>query len=147
MSNAEINCTIYIASTSEKLWEALTDPDVTQRYWGDTRLESDWKVGSKLVFRANGKITDENTILENQPKKRLSYTFEPSHAAFVNEPASRVTFSIAYNDEVARLALVHDRFEQDSEVYKACSVAWPMILSSLKSLLETGKPLGNFDFC
>src|SRR5262245_47423800 len=78
--------TTYIASTSENVWNALTDPELTQQYWSGTRIESDWKVGSKVIYRREGKITDEHTILEVVPFRRLSHTFHPvSIEEFRNE--------------------------------------------------------------
>ena len=139
--------TTYIASTPENLWNALTDPEITQQYWSGTRIESDWKVGSKVIYRREGKITDEHIILEVEPFRRLSHTFHPVFIEeFRNESPSRVTFEIEAGGQVVRLTVIHDEFEEDSEVYHACSEAWPMLISSLKTLLETGKPLPDFEF-
>ena len=62
-SELEIVIVTYIASTATRVWDALTDPEITQQYWFDTRIESDWKVGSKVIYRRNGQITDEQTLL------------------------------------------------------------------------------------
>jgi uncharacterized protein YndB with AHSA1/START domain len=59
----EIKITLYIDSSSTKVWDALTNSEIKQKYWSETRLESDWKVGSKLIYRRNGEIPDENTAL------------------------------------------------------------------------------------
>src|ERR1700744_3342296 len=84
-----------IATTPEKLWEALTNPEFTAQYWGGTRLESEWKPGSRIVFRWRAKIVHGDTILKREPSKLLSYSFPPIHIEELrSEQASRVTFEI-----------------------------------------------------
>jgi uncharacterized protein YndB with AHSA1/START domain len=147
MFEPRILITTYIASTPEKVWNALTDPEITQQYWSGTRIESDWKVGSKVIYRRDGKITDEHIVLEVEPLRLLSYAFHPVFIEeFRDEPPSKVTFEIEAGGEVVRLTVIHDEFEEESEVYRACSEGWPMLMSSLKTLLETGKPLPEFEY-
>jgi uncharacterized protein YndB with AHSA1/START domain len=143
MSKPSIVAVNYIASTPDKIWNALTDPNITQRYWGGTRIESDWKVGSKVFYRRDGEVVDEHVLLTCEPPRRFSHTFHPTFGEYRNEPPSKVTFEIVPGGDIARLTMVHDGF-QESAVYRACSEAWPMILSSLKTLLETGAPLPEF---
>lgn len=144
MTNPIIVVTTYIASTPDKVWKALTDPDITERYWGGTRIESDWKVGSKVIYRRGGQVVDEHDLLTFEPERCFSHTFHPTFGEFRNEPPSKVTFEIIPGGEVVRLTMVHDEFPESSAVYRACSVAWPMILSGLKTLLETGRALPDF---
>ena len=144
MSKLSISITIYIASTPEKVWKALTDPDITERYWGGTRIESDWRVGSKVIYRRDGKVTDEHELLTCEPPLRFSHTFHPLFGEFASEPPSRVEFEIVPGGSTVRLTMTHDNFQESSKVYRACSGAWPMLLSSLKTLLETGQPLPEF---
>jgi uncharacterized protein YndB with AHSA1/START domain len=135
-----------IATTSEKLWAALTDPEFTAQYWGGTRLESDWKPGSRIVFRWKGKIVHDDKILKSEPPRLLSYTFKPLHMEeLLGEPASRVTFEIEEftgtskrQGPVVKLTVTHEDFPADSKIFPMISQGWPDILSSLKSLLETG---------
>src|SRR5262245_37788038 len=125
MFEPRISIITYIASTPEKVWNALTDPDLTQQYWSGTRIESDWKVGSKVIYRRAGQITDEHLVLEVEPGRRLSHTFHPvSVEDFRDEPPSRVTFEIEAGGQVVRLAVTHDEFQEESEVYHACLEAW-----------------------
>ena len=77
MNKPEIVYVTYIAATRAAVWDALTQPELTQRYWFDTRIESDWKVGSPVLYRREGKITDEHTVLEVQPGQLLRHTFHP----------------------------------------------------------------------
>ncbi len=137
MSNQKISNTQHIASTPAEVWNALTNPDLTQQYWGGTRIESDWKVGSKVLYLRDGKVTDENTALVVDPPHKLSYTFRPVFGEYAKEPASRVTFTIEPNGHVTRLDMLHEGFPPNSVVFSACSQAWPSILSGLKALLET----------
>ena len=113
---------------------------MTQQYWGGTRIESDWKVGSKVLYLIDGKVTDENTALVVEPPHKLSYTFRPVFGEYAKEPASRVTFTIEQNGDVVTLDMLHDDFPPNSVVFPACSKGWPPILSGLKTLLEAQKP-------
>jgi uncharacterized protein YndB with AHSA1/START domain len=138
-----------IATTPEKLWAALTDPAFTVQYWGGTSLESDWKVGSRIVFRWQGKIVHDDTILKSKPPRLLSYSFRPLQSEeFLSEPPSRVTFEIEEftgtskrQGAVVKLTVTHEDFPVNSKVYPKICTGWPDILSSLKTLLETGKAI------
>lgn len=138
-----------IATTPEKLWVALTDPQFTLQYWFETAVESDWKVGSRVVYRRKGEITDEGTVLQCDPPRVLSYTFHHLRLEeFRGEAPSRVTFEIESlgdgpgpKGEAVRLTVTHDQFAPESKLIGAISKGWPSILSGLKTLLETGKAL------
>jgi uncharacterized protein YndB with AHSA1/START domain len=135
----------YIIAPPEKVWEALTSPKFTRQYWFETDLESDWKVGSKVIFRKNGEIWHDDTILRSEPPRVLSYTFRPLMSEEMrSEKASRVLFEIdpiecTDGRKGSRLTVTHDEFPAGSKVYPRVIIGWPEILSSLKSLLETGK--------
>jgi uncharacterized protein YndB with AHSA1/START domain/DNA-binding transcriptional ArsR family regulator len=146
--------TTYIKTTPEKLWQALTDPAFTERYW-NTTFESDWEVGSTVTWNTRGvSIADpEQVVLESEPYRRLSYTwhtFTPelaqahgfsdellAHAAA--ERRSKVTFDIEPQGDVVKLTVVHDGFDPDSKVLELIGGGWPKVLSDLKTLLETGE--------
>ncbi|MGW8375761.1 metalloregulator ArsR/SmtB family transcription factor [Streptomyces sp. ODS28] len=152
--------TTYIATTPMRLWEALTEPAFTRRYWG-VAFETDWRPGSPLVWNeaGSGPIEHpEQVVLEAEPGKRLSYTWhtftrqwaesvgldEELRAKLAAEPRSQVTFDIepvGEGGEMVKLTVVHGGFGPDSTVREMCSGGWPAIISSLKSLLETGEPL------
>ncbi|MGP3971632.1 ArsR/SmtB family transcription factor [Streptomyces sp. 6N223] len=149
--------TTYIRTSPERLWQALTDPAFTRRYWGVT-LESDWRPGSPMVWEQEGvRIADpEQVVLEAEPGRRLSYTWHTFTREFVEafklgeeilarasaEPRSKVTFEIEpVGEGMVKLTVVHDGFEPGSVVLEGISGGWPAILASLKSLLETGEPL------
>lgn len=131
----------YIRTTPQKLWEALTQPEWTERYWFGARQESDWTVGSawKLSMPNIG-LADSGEVLEVEPAKRLvlSWTnqFMPELKA---EGASRMTYDIEAEGELVKLTVTHE--SEGEKFIAAVSGGWPKILSSLKSLLETGQPL------
>jgi uncharacterized protein YndB with AHSA1/START domain len=125
----------YIATTPEKLWEALISPEFTKQYWGGWSFESDWKVGSPVKFiDPHGGEDRVCEVLEFQPPKLLSYTWR-------SQPPSRVTFLLEPYGAVTRLTVTHEGLEPGSSEYELTRKGWIAILSSLKSLLETGKPL------
>jgi uncharacterized protein YndB with AHSA1/START domain len=132
----------YIETTPEKLWEALTSSEFSKRYWWDTSVVSDWKVGSPFSLVLNGRTTDVGEILEADRPRRLAYTFQH----ILNEEAkqerpSRVTFALEPHGKLVKLTLTHEDFAEGSVVVDGISKGWPAIMSSLKSLLETGTAL------
>jgi uncharacterized protein YndB with AHSA1/START domain len=137
---------IHIKASLDAVWDALTNPEVTQRYWYDTRIESSWKVGEKIRYVRNGTVTDEHTMLSVEKPYKLSHTFHPVFGEFEAEPPSRVTFLLEADGGVVRLTVIHEAFPPESKVFRACSDGWPAILSNLKTLLETGVPLPACSF-
>lgn len=135
----------YIIAPPEKVWEALTTPEFTRQYWFETDIESDWKVGSKVIFRKGSEIWHDDTILRSEPPRVLSYTFRPlMKEEFRSEQPSRVLFEIEPvvckdGRKGSRLTVTHDEFPAGSKVFPRVSEGWPELLSSLKSLLETGQ--------
>jgi uncharacterized protein YndB with AHSA1/START domain len=132
----------YIATTPEKLWEALTSSEFSKRYWFDTEVKSDWKVGSPFALVMNGTTTDVGEILQVDRPRRLSYTFHHvlSEAARKERP-TKVTFNLEPHGKLVKLTLTHEDFEDGSVILDGISKGWPAILSSLKSLLESGAAL------
>lgn len=152
MSNTEFVYTSYIKTTPQRLWQALTEPAFTRRYWG-VELESDWQVGSTIIWR-EGEFTSadpEQRVLESEPGRRLSYTWHtmtPQKARLsgyegedaeraIAEPRSKVTFDIEPQDGQVKLTVIHDGFEPGSILLQSVSQGWPALLSELKTLLET----------
>jgi len=149
--------TTYIKTTPERLWQALTDPAFTARYWGGLAIESDWKPGSPMTWHQKGvTITGpEQVVLEAEPGRRLAYTwhtFTPEWAKsngfdderfqeFASEPRSKISFEIEPQGELVKLTVIHEGFEPGSSVLEGVSQGWPAVIASLKTLLETGEPL------
>jgi uncharacterized protein YndB with AHSA1/START domain len=134
--------TTYIETTPEKLWQALTSSEFSRRYWFNTELQSDFKVGSPFALVMNGTTTDVGEILEADPPRRLSYTFHHVlNEARRNEPPTKVVFALEKHGNLVKLTLTHENFVRGSELLDGISKGWPAILASLKSLLETGTAL------
>jgi uncharacterized protein YndB with AHSA1/START domain len=132
----------YIETTPEKLWEALTDGDFTERYWFGVRLRSDWKVGSSFeMVRTNGTISDAGKVVEYDPPRRLAYTFVNLSDKYKDDLPALATFVLEPYGKLVKLTLTHQGFRDGSKFFAGISRGWPAILSSLKSVLETGKPL------
>jgi uncharacterized protein YndB with AHSA1/START domain len=131
----------YISTTPEKLWNALTDGELTKQYWVRHRNASDWKPGSPWRHEDydNPNLVDiAGQVLESAPPRRLVLTWaNPSELA---DPAkvSRVTFEIEPFKDSVRLTVTHEELESGSAMHKGITMGWPMVLSSLKTFLETG---------
>lgn len=134
----------YIATTAERVWQALVQGEVTRQYWAGNENLSDWREGSTWEHRASDPARTLRVlgkVIEIRPPHRLVLTWaEPSTA---DDPAqhSRVVFDIEPMDKVVRLTVTHDGFAVGSEMPGRISNGWPRVLSSLKSLLETGTAL------
>jgi uncharacterized protein YndB with AHSA1/START domain len=137
-------CVTYINTTAEKVWRALTEGEFTRRYWGNHRNASDWRVGSDWRhedFDDPGIVDIVGKVLEADRPRRLVLSWaDPSEA---KNPAkvSRVTFEIAADGGMVRLTVAHDELEPGSGMAQGVSEGWPMVVSSLKTLLETGEPM------
>ncbi|MGH2355245.1 MAG: ArsR/SmtB family transcription factor [Chloroflexota bacterium] len=134
----------YIATTPERLWEALTTGEFTRQYWGGRRLTSTWQVGAPVSHvREDGGVDWNGEVLRWEPLRRLAYTFHMQISdAHRGERPSRVTFELEPLGPVVKLTLTHDEFGPESATLETTRHGWPAILSSLKSLLERGAPLG-----
>jgi uncharacterized protein YndB with AHSA1/START domain len=130
----------YIKATPEQVWQALTDADLTARYWGHSNV-SDWQPGSSWQHvRTDGSgIADAvGTIVEAHPTHRLVMTFAAPDAPADATP-SQVTFEIHPHHDIVRLTVAHEHLTEDE--YTAISSGWPAVIANLKSLLETGDVL------
>jgi uncharacterized protein YndB with AHSA1/START domain/DNA-binding transcriptional ArsR family regulator len=131
----------YIQSSPERVWNALTDAELSAQYWGHSNV-SDWEPGSAWEHRrtdGSGIADVVGTVLESVPPERLVMTF----AGPDEQPAagpSRVTFSIEPHEEIVRLTVIHENLADQAE-HDAAAAGWPAVLANLKSLLETGHTL------
>lgn len=133
----------YIQAAAERVWQALTDADLTAYYWGHANI-SDWKVGSRWEHvRVDGsEIADVvGTVLESVPPRRLVITFDGPGEQPVNGP-STATFEIEPYGEIVRLTVTHENLASYDDL-NAVSAGWPAVLANLKSLLETGHVLSE----
>jgi uncharacterized protein YndB with AHSA1/START domain len=133
----------HIATQPQTVWKALLDGEFTRQYWGHDNV-SDWKPGSSWEHRrADGTraVLILGQVLEAQAPKRLVLTWADPQEASHKERHSRVTFEIEPVADMVRLSVTHDELAAGSEMLRKVSQGWPRVLSSLKSLLETGRPL------
>ncbi len=132
----------YIQSTPEKVWNALIDPEMTKQYWFGHHNASDWRVGSHWrhqMYDDPSVVHIVGKVVESDPPRRLVVTWaEPANEG--NEAkTSRVTYEIEPFGEAVKLTVTHDELYR--EMFESISFGWPIVVSNLKSLLETGKPL------
>jgi DNA-binding transcriptional ArsR family regulator/uncharacterized protein YndB with AHSA1/START domain len=148
--------TTYIRTTAEQLWQALTDPAFTERYW-NIRFETDWQQGSAMTWHQRGvAISDpEQVVLIAEPYTRLAYTwhaFTPEFSDAIDlsddareriagERRSKVTFELEDQGGRVKLTVIHDDLEPGGVSASMVSMGWPAVLSDLKTLLETGDTL------
>jgi uncharacterized protein YndB with AHSA1/START domain/DNA-binding transcriptional ArsR family regulator len=133
---------IYIKTTPERLWEAITNAELRRKYSFGVGVESDWSPGSRYeaVHPGAGLVIAEGENLEIDPPRRLVQSFRAMWSDDVkSEGTSRVTWEIEQVEDSCRLTVTHDQLREDAnnELYGG----WPMVLSGLKTLLETGETL------
>ena len=130
---------VYIAATAEQVWRALTEPEFSTRYYYGNTVESDWQPGSPLVYRnPDGSESITCQVIEADAPRTLIHTF---HFPGTDERPSRCTWSIEPRGAATLLTLTHDEFDGETSTYKSVAHGWVPILSGLKTLLETGKPI------
>jgi uncharacterized protein YndB with AHSA1/START domain len=133
----------YIRTTPEKLWKALTEPEFTRAYWVGTWQDSTWLPGAswKLMI-PDGRVGDSGEVLESERPRRLVLRWRNEFVPELRaEGWSRCTFEIVPEKDVVKLTVTHEMDKPGSTFIAKVSEGWPMILSSLKSLLETGQAL------
>jgi len=148
MSKPKFVYVVYIRTTPEKLWAALTDPQTIRKYWVGMSVECEWKPGSawRLSFD-DGRTADSGEILESVPPKRLVIHWQNQFKPELKSAGyTRCTMEIEMADyypnqggKAVKLTITHEaEAEQGAPMIEAVSGGWPKVLSNLKSLLETG---------
>ena len=134
---------IYIRATPERVWQALTDSDLVKRYYFGSVIDSDFRPGSPIVYKQpdTGRIDIEGEVIEADPPRRLVHTFAVRWDADVNDPPTRVAWEITPMGDACRLSVTHDGFTEENATFESTKGGWPVILSGLKTLLETGTEL------
>ena len=133
----------FIRTTEAKLWEALTKSEFIRQYWFGSRVESTWTKGASwTLISQDGKTTDDGEIVEVDPPKKLVIKWQNQwRPELHDEGFSRATFEIVAQGDTVKLTVTHEIDKTPSKLIDAVSGGWPAILSSLKSLLETGHAL------
>jgi uncharacterized protein YndB with AHSA1/START domain len=142
MSKPKFVYVTFIRATPEKVWEALTKADLTEKYWFGYRVSAEGKPGDHMTaISPAGQQAHHDPILESDPPRRLVYGWKPLYKDMPRERPSRVTFELKPIKGQTRLTVTHDEFDEGSKIFEMISSGWPAVLSSLKSFLETGKGL------
>jgi uncharacterized protein YndB with AHSA1/START domain len=135
----------YIQSTPEKVFNAITDPELTKQYWFGHHNASDWKVGSGWrheMYEDPSTVHVVGKVLENDPPKRLVVSWASPADEGNPERTSKVIFEVEpYGPTVVKLTVIHDELEGNPKMAESVSFGWPVVLAGLKTLLETNVPL------
>ena len=132
----------YIATTPEKIWAAITVPEITRSYWFNHRNASDWQQGSPWSHQDYDDATEVDAagvVIESEPPNRLVLSWGDPDETGDDPRISRVTFEIRPDRGVVRLQITHEQLDQKR--LELISFGWPLVLSNLKTLLETGQTL------
>jgi uncharacterized protein YndB with AHSA1/START domain len=143
MAESRFVYVIYIRTTPQKLWNALLDPAFTRQFWVESWQECEWKPGAtwKLML-ADGRVGDSGEVLEIEPERRLVLSWRNEFLPELREEGySRMTYKLEPVGDSVKLTVIHEIDKTDSKLIEGVSNGWPHILSSLKSLLETGESL------
>jgi uncharacterized protein YndB with AHSA1/START domain len=130
----------YIATTPEKVWRAIQDPELTRLYWGAAKNVSEWTAGATWEHQdyESGERKVSGRVVEAEAPRKLVLTWQQADG---REPPSRVTFLIEPFMGAVKLTVVHEELEPGGATDRGIRQGWPAVLSSLKTLLESGRPL------
>lgn len=133
----------YIRTTADQLWDALTRPEFTRQYWAETWQESQWHVGAEWrLMIPDGRVGDSGKVLEMDRPRRLVLSWQNQFVPEMREEGpSRLTYELETIGEEVKLTVTHEMDRPHSKLINAVSNGWPGLLASVKSLLETGRPL------
>ncbi|WP_206107021.1 SRPBCC family protein [Paenibacillus favisporus] len=136
----------YIAATPENLWQALTDGNLTEKYFFGTRVESEWTIGSAVNYLRGGEVTDYGEVLASDAPRQLSFTWTYKGDNTPRNSPGVVTFELQPMGPVVKLILRHENlldsdFVDEERTFEGYNNGWPAILSNLKTFLETGETM------
>jgi len=137
MSDGRCGVTVDIRATPQQVWQAMTDPVMTRQYFYGTDILSDWTPGARWTSESDGAVSLEGEILEIDPPRRLVQSFHVTDDdPAADDPPSTVTWEVTALGDGSRLHLVHEHMGRATREY--IEDGWEIILSGLKTLLETG---------
>jgi uncharacterized protein YndB with AHSA1/START domain len=145
MNKSEFVYVIYIRTSPEQLWSALTSPDFMKQYWFGMHFQTDWKTGSswRLLF-PDGRVADTGEIVEIDQPRRLVFKWRNDfRPELKSEGYARCTIDLEPTPGAVKLTITHVMDRTESKFIEAVSGGWPRIVSNLKSLLETGEIVVN----
>lgn len=132
----------FIRTTPEKVFEAITRPEIARRYWGHENVSDDWQPGSgwRHIRTDEARTVDlVGEVIESDPPKRLVISWANESQKGDPDQYSRVTFDIEAQGDLVKLTVAHDELQPSSGMLNGVSKGWPQVLSSMKSFLETGQ--------
>jgi uncharacterized protein YndB with AHSA1/START domain len=136
---------LFIKATPERVWQGITDPEFTSQYFHGTRVQSTLKPGTPYVFTMGGDSGPvvEGEVLKSDPPRRLVHTWRALYDPELAEDApTRVTWELEPQEGgVTKLTVIHDEFDGETATYRSVAGGWSLVLSGLKTLLETGEAL------
>lgn len=144
MKSSTYEYVTYISSTTESVWNALTNTKHTEQYFFGTAIQSDWQVGSRVEY-SRGEVTEFGEILSYKPHQEMSYTWESVFDETKRLVPTIVNFHLQEMSEgIVKLTLIHENlldvdYVNEPNTFRGCNNGWPFILSNLKSYLETGE--------
>jgi uncharacterized protein YndB with AHSA1/START domain len=132
----------FIRTASEELWRALLDPELTQKYFFGTLVRTEAKKGAAIIYTfPDGSPCIDGEILEYDPPRTLSHTWIIRYSPELAEEKSVVTWTIEPRGECCKLTVTHELSAAPKSAKHVATDGWSVVLSGLKTLLETGKPL------
>lgn len=145
MTGSKFVYVTYIRTTAEQLWDALTQPEFTRRYWAETWQECDWTQGASWqLMIPDGRVGDSGEVLEIDRPRRLVLSWRNQFMPELHaEGYTRLTYQLEPQGDEVKLTLVHEIDVPNAKTIDAMSNGWPALLASVKSLLETGRPLAS----
>lgn len=147
MASSSFIYVTYIRSSQQKVWDALTKPEFQKLYWFGIYQESEWKPGAswKMCFD-DGRVADSGEVVEIDPPKHLVLKWQHQlRPELKEEGVSRCVYDLEQMDQMVKLTITHTIDREKAKFIEAVAGGWPMILSSLKSLLETGESLPRME--
>jgi uncharacterized protein YndB with AHSA1/START domain len=135
----------YIRTTPDKLWDALLKPEFQRQWFYGTTLQSDWKKGNAWkMIKGDGSLDTVGKIVDIDKGKRLVMTWaNESMPELKAEGASQVSFDLEQKGDLVKLTVLHEIAREGSKLIEKVGGGWPMVLSNLKTFLETGAALSD----
>jgi uncharacterized protein YndB with AHSA1/START domain len=144
MTGPKFERTVFLGVPAAAAWKALVDPEIVREYYMVPLQTLELKPGGAITYGVGEQAFISGEVVEVVPEERLVHTFAfegETHPGVEPDPPSRVSYELAAMGDMCKLHLVHDGFEEDSQTCANVTGGWDVILSSLKTLLETGEPL------